>query len=100
MFLSSSLLLLLASSVSALPSYQEDRSLEASSSCPFHQTGAKLEEASSQAVKRREAWEAAYPSTTFERKYTPGLKSDGVVFCDGNEDQGFCNSTMPLGVMW
>ena len=92
MFLSPSfLLLLIASTTSAFPKYQDDRSLEETASCPMIQAGPKMEEALSLAATRREAWEAAYPSTSFERKYTPGVKSDGEIFCDGNEEHQFCN---------
>lgn len=69
---------------------QQQRSTE-ESRCPFNTAGPALERANALAKTRLEEFEEAFPASEYGRKYTVGEANDGEIYCDGTDDQKYCN---------
>lgn len=53
--------------------------------------GPALEEANKLAVPRLADFETAYPADVVGRTYSPGVKNPDEIFCDGSDENKFCN---------
>lgn len=67
---------------------QQERSTK---ECPFNTAGPALERANALAKTRLEEFEDAFPASEYGRKYTVGEANDGEIYCDGTQDQKYCN---------